>query len=317
MGGSLFGSSSVPPELQSLTTHHAALSKAETLARPIINKANTDYAEQMDPAAVVPSAPVQAGRLSSLMKSLASAESAVNDSIKTRQELIGGLEKLLETHRGKLMEEETTKDDLATRRAGIESKRKDVEDIIFRRVSAEDLATASQRKRDSDVGTGDGAGTNGNGSRSPEMEGFTPPPPDVESFTPSASPNIAPQTQTEAAGQAMDPLEVDTYAADPIQEQEPIREEPPPAFEPPPALQSLPSNGHGSGNAFAGPGMDLLSTLSLPTVRSAVGSPDGSALDPRKRRKMSHKQADLDEQLFASGEGIGLDDDIAAQLGAQ
>lgn len=312
LGGSLFGSSSVPPELQILATQHAALSKVETAARPIVTKANTDYAEQTNPAALVPSAPVQAGRLSSLMKSLASAESAVNDSIKARQELIGELEKLLQGHKSKLTEEETTKQDLSTRRASIEAKRKEVEDIIFRRVSAEDANGGRGLDSPQDAGR-DAAGTNGAGSHSPDMEGFTPPPPEVESFTPTVSPNLAPQPQTAAAGQEMDPLEVDTYAADPVQEQQPTHDEPPPAFEPPPAMP----NKQAQNGGYTGPGMDLLSSLSLPSVRPAADSPDGAALDPRKRRKMSHKSADLEEQMFATGEGIGLDDDIAAQLGAQ
>lgn len=311
MGGSLFGSSSVPTELQPVAQQHAALSKAETTARPLVNKANTDYADQTNPDAAVPSAPVQAGRLSSLMKSLASAESAVNDSIKAREELIGGLEKVLEVHRRKLAEEATTASGLSMRRTSIEAKRKEVEDVIFRRVNAEDVSSLIPSSANGAAGEVSTA-QNGNGGGSPEMEGFTPPPPDVETFTPTGSPKPEPD------GYGEDTLEASTYAADPIQEQAPSHDEPPPAFEPPPALKNdLPNHQNQFGNPAA-PGFDLLNSLTLPHVRPAADSPtNGSPLDPRKRRKMSHKPIDFDEQLFASGEGVGLDEDVAAHLGAQ
>lgn len=307
LGGSLFGSSSVPAELQSVTQHHSTLSRLETTARPLVTKANTEYAEQTNPDAFVPSPPVQAGRISSLVKSLASAESAVNDSIKARKELIAGLERVLESHRGKLTEDETTQADLSTRKSAMEVKRKEVEDVIFRRVSAEDAA----------AGTPDGEATPANGvnggtagSGSPEIEGFTPPPPDVEQFTPTASPKLEPQQEPQPGE---DRLENDTYAADLIQEVEPDRDEPTPAFEPPPALENNTSSGFTDPVA---PGMDLMSTLSA-LQNATRPSPDAGTLDPRKRRKMSHKSSDMDDQLFASGNGIGLDEDIAAQLGAQ
>ena len=108
--------------------------------------------------------------------------------------------------------------------------------------------------------------------------------------------------------------EVDAYAADPIQEQPVKGEEPPPAFEPPPVLETAPSQEQVI--STPAPGADLLGSLSLPATRKVSGSTEVSS-DPRKRRKMSHKEPDLDEQMFASGEGIGLDDDVAKSLGAQ
>jgi len=301
LGGSLFGSSQVAGELQPITQQHAALSKAEATARPLITKANTDYADQTDPNAVVPSAPVQAGRLSSLMKSLASAESAVNDSMKARRALIEGLEKVMENHKSKLTEEETTASDFSTRRAKTEAKRKEVEDIIFRRVSAADSPSMSLAP------TNGSPASNGPDQDRPEMESFTPPPPDVEQLTPDLQP------QAQAPDQQADHLEIDTYAADPIQEQQPSSIEAPPAFEPPPAM----SNGQFHAPPATLPaGMDFLKTV-IPSVRSASsGSPTGTSLDPRKRRKMSYKAIDEDDQIFASGDGIGLDDDVAASLGA-
>ncbi|KAF4548300.1 RNA polymerase II-binding domain-containing protein [Elsinoe fawcettii] len=301
LGGSLFGSSSVPTELQPLVKSHGEVTKAETPVKALVDKANVDYAEQNNPDAPVLTAPVQAGKLGSLMKSLANAEAAVADSIKARKQLIEGLEKLLQTHTGKLAEEETTRTEVANRRAESEKKRKEVEDIILRGFSAEDTANGTTQ-----VGQ-DAAGLEGATSgpdASPEVEAFTPPP-EMEAFTPPATNNGA------------DELEVSTYAADPIQELPP-KEEAPPAFEPPPVLQMQSSNGQaGAQQPPPGPGADLLGSLSLPGVVRPSSAVNGNASDPRKRRKMSHKEPDPDEQLFGSGEGIGLDADVAADLGAQ
>ncbi|GAM82732.1 hypothetical protein ANO11243_007180 [Dothideomycetidae sp. 11243] len=293
LGGTLFGSSTVPSELQPLTQNHGALTKAETSCKSLVDKANADFAEQNKPDAPISSAPVQAGRLSSLMKSLATAEAAVNDSIKARTQLIQGLERLLETHKGKLASDETTRTVFAERRAETETKRKEVEDLIFRRVSAEDEAGGKDVNTSAEV-IHDTNGHEHDGS--PEVESFTPPPPDMEQLSPAGEPAGA------------DTLEVDTYAADPIQELPP-REELPPSMEPPPALKN---------GALPLPGADLLSSLSFPgSVRpaSAFDGPDKDS-DPRKRRKMSHKEPDLDEQMYGAGAEIGLDDDVAANIGA-
>jgi hypothetical protein len=56
----------------------------------------------------------------------------------------------------------------------------------------------------------------------------------------------------------------------------------------------------------------LLSSLTRP----ASNSPAATA-DPRlKRRKMNHS-SEMDEDLFSTGDGVGLDKDVAAMLGAQ
>ncbi|KAF2155767.1 DUF618-domain-containing protein [Myriangium duriaei CBS 260.36] len=291
LGGSLFGSSSVPTEFQPLTQSHGTLVKAETSAKPIVEKANADFTLQNDPATPVPSAPVQAGRLSSLMKTLATAEAAVNDSIKARTALIEGLESLLSTHRTKLTTDESTRATLTQRKSDTEAKRKEVEDFILHRASADDEAGSTTPPSAPPT---NGTTANGN-DHSPEMEAFTPPAPEVEELSPAGA----------------DTLEVDTYAADPVQELPP-REELPPSTEPPAVLE-LGQNGGAAG----GMGADLLGSLSVPGVRPASAVSGGSnGSDPRKRRKMSHKEPDLDEQMFGAGAGIGLDDDVAADLGA-
>jgi len=310
LGGALFDSSSVPAELQPLTKSHAAVSKAETTARGLLTKANVEFAEQTNPAAAQLSPPVQAGKLSALLKSLASAETAVNDSIKARNDLVQGLEAVLKVHRSKLEEEETSLQDLGERKSSIEKRRKEVEDSILGRISAEESNGYGSSVVDS-ANNGIATGMEGGPSRSPDVEGFTPPPPEVESFTPTVSPTLAPQPEAAAAGLAEDPLEFDSYAADTMQEQPPRHDEPPPSHMPPTILEAHSSNG-----AANSPGADLLASLSLPGMRSSSVVNDDSK-DPRKRRKMSHKSSDFDDQFFATGDGVGLDADVAANLGAQ
>ncbi|KAG2170181.1 hypothetical protein VTO58DRAFT_101137 [Aureobasidium pullulans] len=296
LGGSILSSSSssaVPPELQPLAQPQANLSRSESAAQPLIKTANTEYAKLTDPNTPVPSPPVHAARLSSLLKNLASAEGAVNDSLKARSELIAGLEKLLESNRGKLDEEQKTHSELSSRRATIEAKKKDVEDGIMRGLSA-DASSA--------VASGNSLPASGDHG-SPEVESFTPPPPDVENFTPTGSPEPAYPADDNAYEQ--DFLESNTFAADRNQEQEPRHTEPAPSFEPPPMLQTnAPAMSEGANI--------LLSSLARPASNSPVATSD-----PRlKRRKMNHN-SDMEDELFANGEGVGLDKDVAAMLGAQ
>ena len=138
---------------------------------------------------------------------------------------------------------------------------------------------------------------------SPEVESFTPPPPDVENFTPTGSPEPAYPADDNAYEQ--DFLESNTFAADRNQEQEPRHTEPAPSFEPPPMLQAnAPAMSEGANM--------LLSSLARPASNSPVATSD-----PRlKRRKMNHN-SDMEDELFANGEGVGLDKDVAAMLGAQ
>ena len=182
MGSSLFtGSSSsggVPKELETLVPLQTAVSKANFTARPALEHANTDYEKLNDPDAKVPSPPVLAARLSALMKSLATAESSVAESIKTRKALIEDLEKLLGVNRDALAKDETTYMDLSSRRISTESKKREVEDNIMRGLSAEPSN-----------GTPDELGRRSESvlePERPEFEAFTPP----EATTPVGSPTL-------------------------------------------------------------------------------------------------------------------------------
>ena len=139
-----------------------------------ISTANVEYDKLHDVNATVPTPPVHAAKLSQLLKSLASAESSVSEIIKARQELITGLEKLLDSNRSALSKEEALVVRLSERKAETEEKKREVEDAIMRGFS-EDLAP-----------TENNAQFDLEDSGRPAVEALTPPP--VESLTPTSSP---------------------------------------------------------------------------------------------------------------------------------
>lgn len=278
LGGSLFGggTSGVAPELEGINKSQAAVNKAETTSKTPITSVNAEYAKMTDPATPVPSAPVRAAKLRGLVKDLMAAQNAVEASIKSRRELIAGLEKLIETNRAKFAEEETTSIDLRGKIDTIEGTIRDVEDSIM-------------RGADAPAGNGFSNGDYNDPER-PETEGFTPPPPDVESFTPPPIDHDVDETIGASA-----PLEApfsNPTSADPIQEQPPNFNEPPPSVVPPPAL---PQQDSASAQAH-----DFLANLNALT--SSMRQPSGEVTDPRlKRRKLSHKSNDVDDEIFGSG----------------
>ncbi|KAF2207079.1 hypothetical protein CERZMDRAFT_25827, partial [Cercospora zeae-maydis SCOH1-5] len=167
LGGSLFGGGSggVAPELEAINKTQAALTKAETASKSPVTAAIAKYTETIDPAAVVPSAPVRAAKLRGLVKDLMGAQNAVDASMNSRRQLLEGLEKLLAANRYQLAREEATSRDLGTKIDSMEAIIRDVEDSIMRGV--EPLPVN---------GNGDGVEP-----ERPETEGFTPPPPEIES----------------------------------------------------------------------------------------------------------------------------------------
>jgi len=167
LGGSLFSaanSSSVPVELAPLVPLQQSLSKASLAASSTTTKTNSDYAALNGSNSALPTPPVLAARLSALVKTLASAEEAVAESLKTRRALIEGLEKLLEIQRTDLAKDENQHQDLATKRETMTRRRHQVEDQIMRGLATD--TTQSEPAR-------------------PEVESFTPPPEDIGSTTPS------------------------------------------------------------------------------------------------------------------------------------
>lgn len=188
LGGSLFSGgsgSSAPTELQPLVQLQLAVSKANATSNPATTTANAEFEKLNDPEKPTPTPPVHAARLSALLKSLSSAESAVAESIKTRQDLVDGLEKLLATNRTALQSDRAQLITIQERRESTEKKKRDVEDAIMRGASTSytpDPATE-----------GNGQHTNGRNPSSveperPNVEELTPPPTDV--LTPTDSPNF-------------------------------------------------------------------------------------------------------------------------------
>ncbi|KAM0715017.1 hypothetical protein Q7P37_009482 [Cladosporium fusiforme] len=310
LGGSLFGGGSggaVPPELESLGKLQTALTKAETSARGVVASANTEHTKLTDPNAALPSPPVHAAKLASLMKSLASAHSAVESSIKARTELIASLEQLLHSNRDTLATDQATASELSTRLTTTESRKREVEDGIMRGLS--NPATPSNQSPGAGFASPP-SNLNGSEPTAPEPESFTPPPPEVESFTPPPADNTEAGGDTFAIG---DDVPAEQQLADPsgaevIHEQPPSHNEPPPSHEPPPALESHPSQTEASFGA------DILSSLQMPQVRHASTDLPSESADPRlKRRKMSHnKPPAVDDELFGAN---GVDEDgVAAML---
>lgn len=167
--GSLFGSSSpaIPTELSALVTPQQTITKIQTPMALAIKTANAEYDKLNDPTAVTPSAPVYAARLNGLMMTLATAEGAVAECVKARQELVGALEKLLQMNRDALQAEESQLNELGARKTTIEGKKQEVEVSILRGLSGneheksgEDVISMSNSCQEPDR---------------PEVEALTPP----------------------------------------------------------------------------------------------------------------------------------------------
>lgn len=174
LGGSLFSnnSSSVPSELQPLVAPQQSISKLVLSTKTSTNTASLDYEKLTDPNTITPSAPVHAARLNGLLKSLANAEGAVAEVIKSRNLLIEGLEKLLETNRNALAEEQSQLDLLSNRRIEIDTKKRDVEDSIMRGFANSNESTPAD-------------GSPGNQMATPKSE---PDRPEVEPLSPPLRP---------------------------------------------------------------------------------------------------------------------------------
>ena len=247
----------------------------------------------MDPSKAAPSPPVHAARLSALLKSLASAEGAVSESIKARKALLEGLEKLLESNKESLRKEEGQHFELSSRRNTTEAKKREVEDGIMRGLSAEDESSGM-------ASAYAGPTINGRGSAHqdapvaepgrPQHEALTPPP--VESLTPEGSPQ--PDANNIALPPDADPnrqLDMDargSYA-------------PPPLFSPASGVTN---------------GISPETSTNTPSAysRPLAASPRSVGGGPSKKRKL--------EDDFAGFGGGGdvmadLDDDVADLLRAE
>lgn len=142
-GGHAFTSTgpSIPPELAALVAPQQAIAKATQSTKGSLNSANTDYDKLTDPTTTNAPLPVQAARLSGLLKTLANAEGAVTQCIRARKDLLKELEKIVTTTREAIDADEKQMMTLSGRRTEVEQKRQAVETAIIGGLSTtEDLS---------------------------------------------------------------------------------------------------------------------------------------------------------------------------------
>ena len=196
----------IPAEIQSLVPLQSAVSKVAAGKASTLADANQEYDKLADPTVEDPAPPVHAARLSGLLKSLASAEGAVAESIKARRELIQGLEKVLEKNRNMLQLEENEEKEIAHRKAATEEKKRDVEDSIMRGLAEESpnaLADTNGNAMGGEYATEHAGGLAASSEpEAPDVEAFTPPP--AESLTPPGRPAPLAHGGNEDAAEADD-----------------------------------------------------------------------------------------------------------------
>jgi regulator of Ty1 transposition protein 103 len=243
-GSSFLGSSSIPPEIQPLIALQGAVSKVPSSTKTAIDNAKQEYLRITDPSTPLPTPPVHAARLSGLLKTLANAEGAVAEGIKARRALVEALEKLLDTNRNALSEDEAQHLELANWKAGIDQKKRDVEDSIMRGLAEES----------SPLSHANGSPGSDNAGNRVARESISSEPeraPSVEALTPTGTP---PQTNFPQRATASD------------------------FFDESPKIPAV------AQQQFApAAGSDLLSSLAMPYGRPAVGNQtNGSGTKKRK-----------------------------------
>lgn len=147
--------------------------------------AQQEYEKQTDTSVPVPSAPVYAARLNGLLKTLANAEHAVAECVKTREELIAEMEAMLAVERAALKADVASVASLTEKKQEIENKKQLVEVAIMQA-----LGPSSNGEP---VAAGQPEHAGSEPSR-PEMEALTPP--SVEPLSPIDAPS--PQAEFEA-----------------------------------------------------------------------------------------------------------------------
>ncbi|KAK7749919.1 hypothetical protein SLS53_000501 [Cytospora paraplurivora] len=197
LGNSTIGGPSVPSELVPLVTPAQNVSKLALSAKAKNTTVEQEYIKNTDPNQPTPSAPVYAARLNGLLKTLATAEGAVAECVKARKELIGALEKLLDTNKASLEVEEKQLADIEGKKTTIDQKKQDVEMAIMR-----GLADQDPTKRD-----GQSASPVPEPDR-PEVEALTPPPvDDSDKYEPEPAASFEDdEAQEPAFGEAQQPV---------------------------------------------------------------------------------------------------------------
>ncbi|OAG02728.1 DUF618-domain-containing protein [Paraphaeosphaeria sporulosa] len=290
LGGSLFSGSSIPPDLKAVEPFATALQKADLAARPLLTTANQGWEKITNPNAPIPTPPIHAAALGALVRDLAKAENAVADSIKARQALVSGLEKLLETNRTKLAEEATHVSEIKVRKATIETRMREVEAAIMSGLAETSNGASAPLPSFAQVSSS---------HERPDVEALTPPP--VESFTPVGSPTLQ-ATQT-----PLPDVPDDVFPKMPAHPVEQPMAAAPAGTTTNAIANSEPATAIGAVNTT--PGADLLHSLAhaRPSEENGVY---GQAT--YKKRKMSRSAA---EDEFAAFEGDAAMNGIDSTLG--
>lgn len=160
------GAPDIPLEFVPLLKTHKEISEKSSSVTIAIGSANTEFQKQFD-ISHLPAAPVYAARLSSLLKTLDTADVAVKGAIEARKSHIRNIEKLLEQSKAALNKEEQSAADVAEKMDKTETTKASVEQLILR--GMED--TNGNRR-----GAGTPGEKNPNDLKSPEIEALTPPP---------------------------------------------------------------------------------------------------------------------------------------------
>jgi regulator of Ty1 transposition protein 103 len=297
LGGSLFSSSSIPPELTPVAPLATSLQKAELNTKPAVAAANQDYEKHTAPGITMPSPPMHAAGLAALVKKLAVAEGAVAESIKARQSLVAGLEKLLEANKAKLEHEEAQVVDLRTRKDAIESRKRKVEEAILKGLSAAETNEISASAPLPAATTSPAA------QERPQVEELTPPP--MESFTPVGSPQQAPAYVAQQVPDIGDDVMPEPVA-------NPVEPQTAPA---PMGKSTEPDFVTVMGEPNQTAGADLLKSLQHPRIEQGGVYGQEAYQQAYKKRKMSRSEAEEEFAAFAGdGDMEGIDDNLGALI---
>lgn len=171
----------MPLELKPLVLPQQAVSALLLSTQKAASDARQEYDKTTDPSAEIPKPPVYAARLNGLLKKLATAETAVQESVNARTHLVEALEKLLGSSKAALAADQAQLEQLSSRKAAIDKQKNDVEESILTGLAAHTQAPIQ----------GDGVLSVPEPDR-PEVEALTPPPPGDDTLADDYLPAPAP-----------------------------------------------------------------------------------------------------------------------------
>jgi regulator of Ty1 transposition protein 103 len=165
LGGNGKPAADIPLEFVPLLKTHKDINEKTSSVTIATGSANTEFQKQFD-TEHLPAPPVYAARLSSLLKTLDTADNAVKGAIESRKAHIRNIERLLEQSKAALAKDEQTVSALAEKKKRTEETKLSVENLILE--GMEDNNSGG----DCDKTPGDNTPDD---FKSPEIEALTPP----------------------------------------------------------------------------------------------------------------------------------------------